>query len=261
MQYIDMHNHCTWDIDDGIQSQEDCRILLETARNDGIKAIIATPHFIPGRQKKAEAIEMTNRMQEAKELAHTYGIHYFFGSEVFLNYDFLDMIDDRCFHTLAHSKYLLCEFNVREKLGDSSQVEDRLYELIIRGYIPVVAHAERYFHDGIELNRVAKWIDMGCYIQVNRTSLLGSQGKRIQKNGFELLKNNMAHLIATDAHRAQGTRICVLSDVYDLVRKKYGEENANILLYKNPLHIIKNENLEEMKEFKKSFGFRFRKGA
>ena len=92
------------------------------------------------------------------------------------------MIENEWFYPLANSNYVLCEFNVREKLQDSTQVEDRLYELIIRGYTPIVAHVERYFHTKIDLSRVQDWIDMGCNIQVNRTSLLGDHGRTIQKN-------------------------------------------------------------------------------
>ena len=261
MQFIDIHNHCTWGIDDGIQTLEECKELFEQAKEDGITSIIATPHFIPGRQVEAEIQEIKERMNKANALSKQYGINIYFGSEVMLNYDFLDMIENRWFYTLAESKYLLCEFNVREKLGNSQDVEDRLYELIIRGYVPVVAHVERYFRDGLNIERVYKWINMGCKIQVNRTSLLGNHGKQIQKNAFELIKNKMVHVVATDAHRAQGTRICKLSDVYEILKKRCGKENADLLLYQNPVHILKDEKLEEMKEFKKTFGFHFRKGA
>lgn len=261
MRFIDIHNHCTWGIDDGIPTKEACQLLFEQAKEDGIQAIIATPHFIPGRQKKEDVKEMALRMQEAYQLAQSMGIDYFAGCEVFLNYDFLEMIDNKWFFPLANSHYVLCEFNVREKLKDSTQVEDRLYELIIRGYTPVVAHVERYFHTGIDLERVQKWIDMGCKIQVNRTSLLGDQGKQIQKNALQLLQAKMVHVVASDAHRTEGTRICQLSDAYEMLCKKCGEDNARLLVRDNPLHIIRNEELETMEEVKKSRGFWFRRSA
>lgn len=45
--------------------------------------------------------------------------------------------------------------------------------MILRGYIPIIAHIERYFHDGIDLDYVQYLKSLGCLIQVNTTSLLG----------------------------------------------------------------------------------------
>ena len=246
MSFIDTHNHCTWGIDDGIQSLEECKALFQMAKEDGIDTIIATPHFIPGRQQWNEVSQMANRMVETRDLAHTFGIDYYSGCELFLNEDYLEMIENEWFYPLANSNYVLCEFNVREKLQDSTQVEDRLYELIIRGYTPIVAHVERYFHTKIDLSRVQDWIDMGCKIQVNRTSLLGDHGRTIQKNAYQLFKNAMVHIVASDAHRASGHRICQLSDAYQWIQKNVGQEAADVVLHANPEHILKSEPLENI---------------
>ena len=61
----------------------------------------------------------------------------------------------------------------------------------------------------------------------------------------------MVHVIASDTHRSEGHRIAKLSDVYSLIEKDYGKENANLLLQGNHKHIINNEHLEEMKVIKK----------
>ena len=248
MTFIDMHNHCTWGIDDGIQTLEECKALFQKAQEDGIQTIIATPHFIPGRQQWKQVSQMADRMVETRDLAHTFGIAYYSGCELFLNEDYLEMLEKEWFYPLANSNYVLCEFNVREKLGDTTQVEDRLYEMIIRGYTPIVAHAERYFHTKMDLDRVKDWMEMGCKIQVNRTSLLGDHGKIMQKNAMQLFKNGMVHLVASDAHRACGHRICKLSDAYDWIQKNYGQQTADLVLQRNPAHILNNEAMEDMKK-------------
>lgn len=257
--FIDTHTHITWGIDDGIQTLDECMEALHQCKEDGIERVIATPHFIPGRHNKAIVSSMVKRMIEVQKLFNENGIKYYPGSEVFLNRDFLDMIDKKLFFTLANSRYLLCEFNVRENIGSSSRVEDRLYELCIRKYTPMVAHVERYFHEGIDLDRVQSWIDMGCKIQVNRTSILGLHGKLIQKNALTLLENSMVHVVATDTHRTNGSRISKLSDAYEFIEKRCGEENAQILTYYNSLHIIEDEDLEDMKEVIKKKHLFFRK--
>ena len=145
-------------------------------------------------------------------------------------------------------------------MNHNDYAEDYLYELKVRGYRPIIAHVERYFPKGIDLDRVQSWIELGCYIQVNRTSLLGTHGDVCRKNAEKLLKEGMVHVLATDTHRSEGHRIAKLSDVYSLIEKEYGKANAILLLQENPKHIIQNETLEEMKVIKKRSIFdRFRK--
>lgn len=257
--YIDTHTHITWGIDDGIQTYDECLEAINQCKEDGIERVIATPHFIPGRHNKSIVSKMVKRMIEVQKLFNEQGVKYYPGSEVFLNRDFLDMIDNKLFFTLANSRYLLCEFNVRENIGSTSRVEDRLYELCIRGYVPMVAHVERYFHNGIDLDRVNKWIEMGCRIQVNRTSILGMQGKGVQKNALSLLENGMVHIVATDTHRTTGSRISKLSDVHEFIEERFGEVNAQILMYGNPLHIIEDEIMEEMSKIERKKHLFFRR--
>ena len=74
---------------------------------------------------------------------------------------------------MADSHYLLCEFDVRKGIQPHEHhFEDWLYEVILLGYTPIIAHAERYFHQGIDCDRIAACIQMGCYVQVNSTSFL-----------------------------------------------------------------------------------------
>ena len=251
MNFIDIHNHTAWEIDDGMPSKEDAILTLEQAKKDGITAIISTPHFVPATQEEADIQNMNKRIQELKELAGSYGISVYSGSEVFLNHDYLEMIDRKQFNTLAGSHYILVEFDVRRNMDNNDYAEDYLYELAVRDYIPIIAHVERYFPKGIDLNRVQSWIDMGCYVQVNRTSILGTHGDVCRKNADKLLTEGMVHVIASDAHRSQGHRITKLSDVYEEIAKDYGKENAALLLRDNPNHILHDEELEEMQKIKK----------
>lgn len=259
MNFIDLHCHMAWDIDDGIASQEEARKALEQAKTDGIYKIAATPHFIPGSQDETDVSEMNQRIQELKELSKEYGIAVYSGCEVFLNHDFLDMIDGNYFNTMNESRYLLCEFDVRKDIEKNSYAEEQLYELSIRGLIPVIAHAERYFHKDINLNRVREWMNNGYVIQMNRTSLLGMHGSQIQKNARQLLREGLVHIVASDAHRAQGNRICMLSDVYQEIAKEADQQVAELLCKINPQHILLDEDVGMMTVRKKSWLQRMRR--
>lgn len=260
MGLIDIHNHIAWDIDDGMPTKEDAVISLVTAKEDGINTIIATPHFVPGSQNVEEINQMNQRISELKELASDFDIEIYSGSEVFLNHEYLDMIDSKTCNTLAGSDYLLVEFDVRRNMDNNDYAEDYLYELTVRGYKPVIAHVERYFPKGIDIDRVTSWIEMGCYIQINRTSILGTHGDVCRKNASKLLKDGIAHIVASDSHRSNGNRIAKLSDVYQILEKDYGKDNADLLVSRNPKHIILNQDLETMEiTRKKSLFERIRK--
>lgn len=251
MRTIDIHSHLAWGIDDGLDSKSNAVEAIQQAKRDGVERIIATPHFIPGRQSEKETTEMNQRIDELKQLAETAGIQVYRGCEIFLNDQYLEMLDAENFNTLAGSGYVLCEFDVRKNIDENDQAEDMLYEFSVRDMIPVIAHAERYFHRDLDVNRVKEWCDLGYVIQINRTSLLGLHGSQIKKNAWKLLKLGYAHIIASDAHQVNGDRICKLSDVYELVRDELGEDNAQILFYRNPLHIIENEEIEELEVVRK----------
>lgn len=260
MSFIDTHNHIAWDIDDGMPTKEDAVISFVNAKKDDISTIISTPHFVPGSQTKEDVDRINQRIEELKELANDFDIKVYSGSEVFLNHEYLDMVDNKLFNTLAGSNYILTEFDVRRNMQNNDYAEDYLYELTVRGYKPIIAHAERYFPKGIDLERIQSWIEMGCYIQVNRTSILGTHGEICKKNAHKLLKSGLVHLIASDAHRSDGHRITKLSDVYSIIEHDYGKENADILIKINPQHIISNEELEDIQiEKKKSLFDRFRR--
>lgn len=257
MKMIDIHNHLAWDIDDGMDTRENAETALKAAKQDGIVKIIATPHFIPGKQDKAEVEFMNQRIYELKNLAEKYDIEVYLGSEIFLNDDYLDMLDKDNFNTLAGSGYALCEFDVRKDMNKNESAEDILYEFEVRDMIPVIAHVERYFPKGIDLNRVEDWINRGYVIQINRTSLLGCHGETAKKNAWKLVKSGLVHVVASDAHREKGNRICKLSDAYDEIAETIGTENAEILFYRNPLHMIENEEIEDIIVKKKKSLFSF----
>ena len=67
MEFIDIHSHYAWDIDDGISSLEDAKTALAKAQAQGIKQIVATPHIIP--ETTTNLCLIKQRIKEFIELA------------------------------------------------------------------------------------------------------------------------------------------------------------------------------------------------
>lgn len=253
-KFIDIHSHIAWGIDDGMPSMEDAQSSLELARNDGIVGICSTPHIIPGQYDASIHNEIVSRQMELRNMS---SIPIYFGGEVMMNSEFINGLDTEIYPTLNGSRYMLVEYNVLRDIHSIEYREDCLYELKVRGYIPVIAHVERYFHSELDYSIIDHWIDMGCVLQINRTSVLGMHGKQIQKNALALLDDGYCDVIATDTHRANGSRISMLSDVYSVVNRRIGSENADILFSENPKCILNDMDILNIKVVKKKKRFSF----
>lgn len=241
--FIDLHSHIAWDVDDGIKTKEDAIKALEQAIEDGIMGICSTPHVICGKTDTNAFQNILLRQQELMEIARKMGVYIYSGAEMFMNIDFLDSLDNGIFQTLNESRYMLVEFDLSRDIHYISYIDEYLDELFCRGFIPIIAHVERFFPMGLDMEMIENWLDMGCLLQTNRTSLLGFHGKRVQRNARELVKNKKIHLIASDTHRTVGNRIEKLSDAYQVVIKLTNTEYADQLFLRNPLIILDDEVL------------------
>lgn len=253
-KYIDIHSHIAWGIDDGMTSMEDAQSSLELARSEGFVGICSTPHIIPGQLDRSIYDEIVSRQLELKEMS---AIPIYFGGEVMMNSEFIDGMDLDLYPTLNGSRYMLVEYNVLHDIHSIDYRDDCLYELKVKGFVPVIAHIERYFHKELDYSIIENWIDMGCVLQINRTSILGMHGKTIQSNALSLLDNGYCDVIATDTHSSSGNRISKLSDAYSVVSKRIGSENADILFYENPKRILSDMDILNIEVVKKKKRFSF----
>lgn len=248
MEFVDLHSHYTWQIDDGIDSLEETKTALEKAKKQGIKKIVVTPHIIPGTTNDLNPI--IQRINEFIELAKNYDIQGYCGSEIMLNDECIQGLQNNLLIPINNGPYLLVEFNLLRKFNEN--YHDYLYEYALKHKI-IIAHVERYFYKKLDLSMIKRWIDHGYLIQVNSSSFLGENGSHIKNNAYKLLKNGMIHVIANDVHRASKHRFPNLKDTYELLSKKYNSEDIKKLMYDNPLAIIEGKDILPIKPKKLSW--------
>ncbi|MCD7840333.1 MAG: capsular biosynthesis protein [Erysipelotrichaceae bacterium] len=259
MKYIDIHGHYAWGIDDGMPTRDDALKALDKSKEIGIVGIVATPHLVCGKHNDEDINHFRERTNELAELGKTKDIVVFQGSELFLNDEYIRQLKNKWVIPFENTSTLLCEFDVRKRYHSYDEFEERLYEVSHSGYKIVIAHVERYFNDGIDIERIENLVESGYILQVNSTSFLGLHGKTIQKNAYELLHHNLIHCIATDTHRADSERSPNLNKVYSLLKKEISEDDLEILMYRNPMHILKNEEIEKTNYIKKGLFSRLTK--
>ncbi len=239
---IDIHCHIIPGVDDGAYDREESLIMGRMAEACGVTDIIVTPHCnIPrgffnfcGHDYDAAVGSLRRAFGEAG-----INLRLHRGMEVFGMDDTAGMLDDDSIITLAASKYLLIEFAFDD---DMWRVRDVLRSLLRRGITPIVAHPERYYPVMDDLRFALDWVDMGCLLQLNRTSLLYGPDEPEAAAAFELLELRAAHFIATDAHDTT-YRTTELVDAYDLISEKYSPEWAWLLMQENPRRVLENEEV------------------
>ena len=163
--FIDLHSHILPALDDGARDMKKTREMLQIAYEEGIREIIATPHFFAS--KKSASVEQIHetisRVQEEME-DWGFSIKLYPGNEIYYRSEVPELLENGKISTMADSQYVLVEF---DPMTEYSYLRDGILKLDSYGYIPILAHVERYeclFEKKERLQRVK---DHGGLIQVN----------------------------------------------------------------------------------------------
>ena len=239
---FDIHCHIVCGVDDGSKNIEQSGRMLRIGYEEGIRHIIATPHY----NKRFWDISKEELMSAYNALANVINKEYddvtlHLGSEIFYNDNTFEDLEAGRIPTLAGSRYVLVEFMTSISYR---QIKNAVTGIQQRDYIPIIAHVERYECLLKEPWLIEELIELGAYIQVNASSVTGENGRTAKKMVKTLLKSGEVHFIASDAHR-DDKRAPKLKDAYIYVAKKFGENVARKIFVENPQCIIDNMYIEE----------------
>ena len=83
--------------------------------------------------------------------------------------------------------------------GQLKLLEEALFKLQNMGYVPILAHPERYA--AIESSKKIRELkSRGAKMQLNALSLIGFYGKEAKEKSNKFLRSQLYDLICTDAH-------------------------------------------------------------
>ena len=138
---LDVHSHIIPLVDDGSRSMDESLAILAEEVRQGVGGVICTPHYREGSFVASEQ-EITSGFEELKKAASDAGINIdlWLGREITVDKNFKNRIKGGEVMTLAGSKYLLLEFSFDKQ----TDIDEVCYEVGLLGYVPVIAHAERY---------------------------------------------------------------------------------------------------------------------
>ena len=237
---IDLHCHILPGIDDGPAIIEQTMAMCRVAVEDGIKTMVATPHFKPGkfdpptREEVFSAAALVNR--RIRELG--LDLKVLVGAEVRAAEDVWSYIEEFDYLSLnCTGKYALIEF----PLGVLPDYWDEvIYGLIEKGVRPVIAHPERNdgFMDNPDL--LIPVVRRGAVLQLTAESVTGERGPELADLSGYLLKNSLVKVIATDSHSAERRRP-VLSKAVREASFVVGKQEATRMVTLYPELIINGE--------------------
>ena len=195
----DIHSHILFGIDDGSNSIDESLQLLRGLEEIGFDNIILTPHYIEGTEyacPNSEKIRLFNILDEEKK-KNGININLYLGNEIFINDHIGDCIDNGEIYTLNNSKYLLFELPMHNQILN---LTDLVYEMKYQGYVPILAHPERYTVFQSNYSLIDELKEEGLLFQSNYASILGYYGKDAQKLIKYMLKKKYVDYLGTDIH-------------------------------------------------------------
>ncbi len=239
---FDIHCHILHGVDDGSGNLSDSIEMAQLAFESGTEGIIATPHCnIPGVFGNYWNNELAQRLQKLRAALKEKNIpiEIYQGQEVFLSRHFENYLEQGGFITLNNSAYMLAELDFRV---DEASAVSRLQKLASFGYIPIIAHPERYGFVIENPSVIKKIRSSGALVQLNGGSIVGDFGPYIRRTAETILEGGFADFIASDAH-SQYSRTPDLADIHEYVCGNVSYDYADILLNINPLKVINNERI------------------
>lgn len=237
---IDIHNHTIPYVDDGARDIQTAIDMLKEAYAEGIREIILTPHYHGGHVEttQGETFRRYEELIEAKEQAGI-DINLYIGNEIYYYRSIAEWINDGVVATLADSDYVLAEFGNAVTLRE---LKEAVNTIAGAGYVPIVAHAERYESIINKKENLAELIRMGALIQMNSEAITGDAGRKAKRLAKWALKNEMVHFIGTDAH-SMGRRKPRMQEAAQYVASKFSEDYMYRLFVENPTCVINNEEI------------------
>ncbi len=240
---VDIHTHILPGVDDGAENFKESMQMLKIAVRNGTTDLVLTPHYLARdvrakSLRKQEMIEVFEAFREvvAQKLPQ---IKLYLGAEMFAVSNIEDVIADGQMITINDTKYVLIEFGFNDYLSRAVDVTKTLSKL---GYIPIIAHPERYSFIQREPRSIIELLEKGALLQLNTSSIAGHNGSTAQDISMLFLENHLAAVVASDSHSTY-QRDPDLSEAYEFVSSNLSYSYAEDLFYNNPLAIIKGKRI------------------
>jgi protein-tyrosine phosphatase len=221
----DMHNHVLFGIDDGSKSLDYSIEMIHQMMNLGFKKLIFTPHVISDyypNNKETISTPFLALQQFVKDNHIDIKIEY--GAEHLIDDVFIQNVKNNPENILTFgNKNVLIETPF---INQPIQLEQVIFDLINKGFTPILAHPERYVYLQSDYELVNKIFQTGVKFQINLLSLISHYSPQSTKLAKYIVENKLYHYVSSDAHKL--SHIELLKKVYS--SKLFGKIEVDRLL-------------------------------
>lgn len=203
---FDMHSHLLPGVDDGFSSFEKTIDGLALMKELGYTKVKMTPHFMRDYQENTRAAIETKYKEFLAKAGDTLPVELSLGGEYMLDSCFMDRFEEGFLTLDAGQSLVLCETSY---MMVEPQAREMLYQVMLKGYRPVIAHPERYNYASMALYN--RWKERDYLLQLNLLSLAGAYGDLSQAKARKLLKAGMYDYVGTDLHRSAHMKEMIFS--------------------------------------------------
>jgi len=238
----DIHCHLLPYVDDGAYDAQEAIDLIYMQKAQGVETIVLTPHY---RSHMFETDDATIRQRyrdlcKAKtQIPNLSSMSLFLSREYYCDKAWIKLVELGQIITIGRGQTLLMEFSYMYSID--TMLEYIKYALSY-GYKPLIAHVERYSCIQSKPESAQRLIEAGAYLQVNAASILGREGIQQKWICKKLMKRDLVHIVASDAHhidyRSPDMGVCAA-----YIEKKMGETYALKILCTNPQKITNIEGI------------------
>lgn len=224
-------------MDDGAPTVDAGVEALTSFFNAGIRRVVTTPHLDGARVQGSRRRFIETAFQElaAAAAAVLPDIRLELAYEVRIDDPEIDLSDRTL--GLSDGGGLLVEF---PQLALPAYSDRMLQVVVDQGWVPVLAHPERYAGIGLAYEWIERWRTLGAVMCLNVGSLFGEYGPEAERVARRMLASGQVDLIASD-HHARPRRSTTLRRGWDLLTTGQSaeiREAVHMLMVSNPLAIL-----------------------
>lgn len=252
--FVDLHCHWLPGIDDGARTLDEGLEMLRGLFSLGFVHVVATPHMRPGMFDNVKS-DLVNKYQSVLETLETsfgplssnanptHGLpEVSLGSEHYFDDGVIAAL--RAGNGLPYARGvqsgetraaggLLVEFH---DLTPAAAIERQLFELQTLGYVPVIAHPERYRSVWEDPNRLGRLLDLGSTALLDVAAVVGKYGREAEKCSKKLLELGFYGAACSDAHRPSD--LAAVARGMSWIRTEYGQEELDFLMAEAPAQLL-----------------------
>jgi protein-tyrosine phosphatase len=193
----DMHSHFIPGIDDGAQNMDESLALLRAMQDLGYRRVITTPHVYTDLYPNT-AERILEGLEAVREAIRREGLEIEIdaAAEYYLDEHFEKLIEQKQLLTFGKN-YVLFELGFMQEPPNLSRA---IFNMILQGYKPVLAHPERYDYWHGKLSKYEELADRDVLIQLNVNCLTGHYGQQVKETADALVDAGLVHFIGSDCH-------------------------------------------------------------